>query len=72
MEVDLDKDGNGAFYIDEGGKRIAEILIGIHGKTLIVFSCRGQWKKLLGKLVVYAQKNQLKVMQHCLYQPLKD
>ncbi|WP_343667925.1 hypothetical protein [Chitinophaga sp.] len=72
MEVDLDKDGKGALYIDEGGKRIAEMLIGINGKTLIVFNCHGQWKKLLHELMKYAQKHQLKVMQHCVYQPLKD
>jgi hypothetical protein len=67
VEVKIDKDGNGAFYIDEEGKRIAEILVGINNKTLIVFDCNGQWRKLLHQLLAYAKKNELKVLQHSLY-----
>lgn len=67
MEVVIDKDGNGVFYIDEEGKRIAEILVSVSNKTLIVFNCNGQWRKLLHQLVAYAKKNELKVLQHCLY-----
>ncbi|RFM32593.1 hypothetical protein [Chitinophaga silvisoli] len=67
MAVEIDKDGNGVFYIDEKGKRIAEILVRINNKTLIVFDGNGQWRKLLHQLLAYAKKNDLKVLQHCLY-----
>ena len=75
IELKLESNGTGAFVIEEAGKRIAEMTIGISGNNLTVYhtevsdQLRGQSvaSKLLSTMVRYARDHQLKVIALCPY-----
>jgi predicted GNAT family acetyltransferase len=73
VELKLDKNNNGGFYIMDGAERIAEMAISISGKNLTVYHTevsqkaegKGLGKELLSAMVDYARKNGLKVIALC-------
>jgi uncharacterized protein len=75
IELILDSSGRGAFVIEEGGERLAEMVVGIIGQNLTVShtevseKLRGQGiaAKLLAAMVDYARAHNLKVITLCSY-----
>jgi uncharacterized protein len=75
IELKLNNDLRGAFVIEDGGNRLAEMVVAVSGGNLIVYhthvsdTLRGQGIgiKLLDDMVDYAKKNNLKVVALCAY-----
>lgn len=75
IELKLDNNGKGAFVIEEGGERIAEMAIGISGDNLTVYHTevsdklkgQGVAGALLSTMVSYARSSKLKVIALCPY-----
>jgi predicted GNAT family acetyltransferase len=75
IELKLNKDHRGAFVIEDGVNRLAEMAVAIDKGNLVVFhtqvsdELRGQGvaSKLVENMVDYARKNQLKVVALCPY-----
>ena len=75
IELKLDANQNGAFVIEDGDQRLAEMAISLDGPNLIVYhtevseALQGQGiaSKLLAQMVDYARKNNLKVIPRCPY-----
>lgn len=73
IQLKLDDTGRGAFVIEEGGERLAEMEIGIRGDQLTVFHTevadvlkgQGIGSRLLNQMVAYARANHLKVVPLC-------
>lgn len=75
IELKLESNGKGAFVIEEGENRIAEMAISISGTNLTVFHTevaeqlkgQGVASQLLTTMVNYARENKLKVIALCPY-----
>jgi uncharacterized protein len=75
IELKINSERRGAFVIEEGDKRLAEMAIAVSGENLIVYhtevsdALQGQGiaSKLLETMVDYARKNNLKVVALCPY-----
>ena len=73
IELKLNAEGRGAFVIEEGNERLAEMVIGIEGTNLTVFHTevseklkgQGVASQLLKTMVEYARANNLKVIALC-------
>jgi predicted GNAT family acetyltransferase len=75
IQLKLEPNGRGAFFIEIEGQRKAEMEIGISGSNLTVFHTevsdelqgKGVAGKLLEKMVTHARANHLKVIPLCAY-----
>jgi predicted GNAT family acetyltransferase len=75
IELKLESNGKGAFVIEQGSERVAEMAIGISGDNLTVYhtevseQLKGQGiaSKLLSTMVEYARTHKLKVITLCPY-----
>lgn len=75
IQLRLNDAGHGAFVIENGSERVAEMKIGIQNGNLTVYhtevaeSLKGQGiaQKLLSAMVSYARENKLKVIPLCPY-----
>ena len=77
MEVQLkiDDSGKGAFFVEEDGKRVAEMVISVSGGNLTVYHTevseslkgKGVSAELLETMVKYVRDNNLKVIPLCPY-----
>jgi predicted GNAT family acetyltransferase len=75
IELKLGINGRGAFVIEQGSKRQAEMVVAIVDQNLIVyhtqvpdeFKGQGIAGKLLQEMVGYARANQLMVVALCPY-----
>ena len=75
IQLKLNDAGRGAFFLEEGGERVAEMEIGITGKNLAVYHTqvseklkgKGVASALLETMVAYARKHDLKVIALCTY-----
>jgi len=75
IELKLNDQQRGAFVIDEGTQRLAEMGIAIQGDNLVVYhtqvsdALRGQGvaSKLFNTMIDYTRKNKLKVIALCPY-----
>lgn len=75
IEIKLENDDRGAFVIEEGGQKIAEMAFGKKGDDLIVFHTevsdklkgKGVSTMLLDRMVAYAREEKLKVVPLCQY-----
>ena len=73
IELKVEANGKGAFVVDEGGERLAEMKIGISDRDLTVYHTevsdklkgQGMAAKLLSAMVEYARRNKLKVIALC-------
>jgi uncharacterized protein len=75
IQLKNDPNGRGAFVIEEGEERLAEMQFGIKDKNLIVYhtevndKLKGQniGSKLVSTMVEYARKENLKVVPLCAF-----
>lgn len=75
IKLQLNEQGQGAFYITDGAEKLGEMTISISGKDLTVYHTevaakaegRGLAKKMLSALVNHARQNNLKVIPLCPY-----
>jgi predicted GNAT family acetyltransferase len=75
IELKWENDQRGAFVIEEGGERIAEMALGLSDKNLTVYHTevsdklkgQGVASKLLSTMVEYAREHKLKVIALCPY-----
>lgn len=75
IELKLNADQRGAFVIEEGKERLAEMAIGILDNNLVVYHTevneklrgKGVAATLLAEMVAYARKRNLKVVPLCPY-----
>lgn len=75
IELKLESNGKGAFVIEEGGERIAEMVISVSGNNLTVYHTevsdklkgQGVAGQLLSTMVNYAREHNLKVIPLCPY-----
>lgn len=75
IQFKINDHGRGAFYIEEGADRVAEMEIGIQNGNLTVYHTevseklqgKGIAGKLLSNMVAYAQQHHLKVIPLCPY-----
>lgn len=73
VQLILNSKGHGAFLINEGNERIAEMVIAVDDKNLTVYHTevfpkaegRGLAKKLLESMVTYARDKKLSVIPLC-------
>jgi len=75
IQLKLNEQGRGAFVIEEGDERVAEMVIAIINHRLIVYHTevsdklkgQGVAPRLLEEMVTYARNHQLKVVALCPY-----
>ncbi|MEO6894960.1 MAG: GNAT family N-acetyltransferase [Ginsengibacter sp.] len=75
VQLDLDKEGHGDFYIDENNEQVGKMIIGIYDKELTVYHTevlpkaegKGLAKQLLNAMVDYAREKNLQVIVMCPY-----
>lgn len=75
IELKLENNGKGAFVIDQGEERLAEMAFGISKGNLTVYHTevsdklkgKGIATRLLSEMVDYARKHELKVIPLCQY-----
>src|SRR5215203_1304557 len=75
IQFEINKSGRGAFFFEEGGKRLGEMIISISDKILTVYHTevlpemegKGIAKKLSETMVEHARAHQLKVIPLCPY-----
>ncbi len=77
MEIKFDQTGNkGAFFIEENGKRLADMTFSKAGDTRIIIEHtevndvlrgKGVGKQLVSAAVDYARKNNLKILPLCSF-----
>lgn len=75
VQLDINDSGKGAFFIDEEGQRVAEMVIGIAANNLTVYHTevseklkgQGVSTRLLAAMVEYARAHNLKVIPLCPY-----
>ncbi len=75
VKLRLDERKRGAFYIEEEGKQVGEMVIGVSETALTVYhtevdenmSGKGLAKLMLDEMVDYARKHELQVVPLCEY-----
>ena len=75
IELKLEENGKGAFVIDSGSERLAEMAIGIDKGNLTVYHTgvsdalkgKGVAVRLLAEMVGYARSHNLKVIPLCTF-----
>jgi len=75
IQIELKENGRGAFYIGDGGKRVAEMVFSVSGNNLTVFHTEvsdalkgtGVSGRLLETMVQYVRDHNLKVIPLCPY-----
>ena len=75
IKLKLNDLGRGAFVLEGGSERLAEMDLGIAGNNLTVYHTevseklkgKGVAAQLLSKMVEYAREHQLKVIPLCSY-----
>jgi uncharacterized protein len=75
VQFKVDDNGKGAFFIEEDGKRLAEMVVSISGSNLTVYHTevseslkgKGVSTQLLETMVKYVRDNNLKVIPLCPY-----
>lgn len=73
IKLEINKHGDGAFYLLEDNAIVAKMLIGITGNDLnayhteAIIEGKGFAKKLVEAMVAHARKHHLKVTPYCPY-----
>lgn len=75
VQFKIEDNGKGAFFVEEDGKRVAEMVVSISGSNLTVYHTevseslkgKGVSTQLLEKMVQYVRDNNLKVIPLCPY-----
>ena len=75
VQFKIENNGKGAFFVEEDGKRLAEMVVSISGSNLTVYHTevsetlkgKGVSTQLLETMVQYVRDNNLKVIPLCPY-----
>ena len=75
IQIELHENGRGAFFMNDGDQRVAEMVFSIAGDNLTVYHTevsetlkgKGVSGQLLEKMVNYARAHSLKVIPLCPY-----
>jgi predicted GNAT family acetyltransferase len=75
IKLQLDQRGRGAFYLEEEGTQIGEMVVGISGTALTVYHTevnpgregKGLAGRMFDEMVHYARKHGLQVIPLCVY-----
>jgi predicted GNAT family acetyltransferase len=75
IQLKLDKNGRGAFFIEKNSEQLAIMEIGVVGSSLTVYHTevndilkgQGVANRLLDHMAAYARKNHLKVIPLCKF-----
>ena len=75
VQFKIENNGKGAFFVEEDGKRLAEMVVSISGSNLTVYHTevseslkgKGVSTQLLETMVKYVRDNNLKVIPLCPY-----
>jgi predicted GNAT family acetyltransferase len=75
IQLHLNEHLRGAFYIEENGEKLAEMVIGIKGTDLVVYHTevssalagQGVAKQMLDTMVAYAREHKYKVIPLCMF-----
>jgi len=75
VQFKLEDNGKGAFFVEEDGKRVAEMVVSISGSNLTVYHTevseslkgKGVSTQLLETMVQYVRDNHLRVIPLCPY-----
>jgi predicted GNAT family acetyltransferase len=75
VQFKIENNGKGAFFVEEAGKRLAEMVVSISGSNLTVYHTevseslkgKGVSTQLLETMVQYVRDNNLKVIPLCPY-----
>ena len=75
IQIELHENGRGAFFMNDGDQRVAEMVFSIAGGNLTVYHTevsetlkgKGVSGQLLEKMVNYARAHSLKVIPLCPY-----
>lgn len=75
IQLKLNENGRGGFYIMDGEEEMGEMLLSVTGNDLRVYHTevapeaegKGLAKQMLNEMVAYARKNNLKVIALCPY-----
>ena len=75
IQLKLNAAQRGAFVIEDGKERLAEMAVGISGKNLVVYHTevseklrgKGIASQLLSEMATYARRENLKVVPLCPY-----
>jgi predicted GNAT family acetyltransferase len=75
VQLKIEDNGKGAFFVEEDGKRVAEMVVSISGSNLTVYHTevseslkgKGVSTQLLETMVQYVRDNNLKVIPLCPY-----
>ncbi len=73
IQLKLEPNGKGSFFIDRNGERLAEMVIAVDDKNITVYHTEvspklkgeGTGTKLLNTMVNYARQHHLKVIALC-------
>lgn len=77
--MELNENGRGAFFMDEGGERVAEMVFSVNGNNLTVYHTevseklkgKGVSTRLLETMIQYVRSHSLKVIPLCPYVSLQ-
>jgi len=75
IKLKLEERGRGAFYLEENGKKMGEMVVGVSGTALTVYHTevdpelegQGFAKQLLDTMVAYAREKKIQVIPLCEY-----
>lgn len=75
IQLDLNESGRGSFFMEDDGKRVAEMVISVANNNLTVFHTevseelkgQGVSTQLLDTMVAYARANNLRVIPLCAF-----
>ena len=73
IRLELNKNGDGAFYLSQENEILAKMLVGITNKDLFVYHTeamiegKGFAKKLVEAMATYTREHHLKVTPYCPY-----
>jgi predicted GNAT family acetyltransferase len=75
IQMELNENGRGAFFMNEGGQRVAEMVFSISGNNLTVYHTevsdtlkgKGVSGRLLETMVNYVRSHSLRVIPLCPY-----
>ncbi len=75
IQIELNENGRGAFFMNDGDQRVAEMVFSIAGNNLTVYHTevsetlkgKGVSGQLLEKMTSYARAHSLKVIPLCPY-----
>ena len=75
IQLSLDDKGQGAFFIQENGQQLGEMVLSVSKEAVTVYHTevapeaegKGLAKKLLDAMVAYAREKQLQVVPLCPY-----